>query len=90
MSTRPLIHIETDLLAKGLNFLITSKTLCNQDIIATTGVAVKYLEEEEADIIRAKISLRLQNSRHTKDNLSKDDRKASKQLQSDTSIAFTN
>ena len=35
MSSRQLTHIETDLLAKGLNFSITSKTLPNKDIIAT-------------------------------------------------------
>ena len=35
MSSRQLTRIETDLLAKSLNFLITSKTLPNKDIIAT-------------------------------------------------------
>ena len=34
MSSRQLAHIETDLLAKGINFSITSKTLPNKDIIA--------------------------------------------------------
>ena len=33
-SSRQLTHIETNLLAKGLNFSITSKTLSNKDIIA--------------------------------------------------------
>ena len=54
MSSRQLTHIETDLLAKGLNFSITSKTLPNKDIIATVEDAVKDLEKEEADTIRAK------------------------------------
>ena len=44
-SSRQLTHIETDLLAKGLNFSITSKTLSNKDIIATTEDAVKDLEK---------------------------------------------
>ena len=35
ISSRQLIHIKTDLLAKGLNFSITSKTL-HKDTIATT------------------------------------------------------
>ena len=86
MSSRQLTNIETDLLAKDLNFSVTSKTLPNKDIIATKEDAVKDLEKEEADTIRAKVSLTLQNSKSRKDNLSKDERKALKELQSDTSI----
>ena len=59
MSSRHITHIETDLLAKGFNFSITSKTLPNKDIIATVEDAVKYLEKEEADTIRAKVILTL-------------------------------
>ena len=40
--------------AKDLNFSITCKTLPNKDIIATVEDAVKDLEKEEADRIRAK------------------------------------
>ena len=36
MSSPQATHIETDFLAKGINFSITSKTLPNKDIIATT------------------------------------------------------
>ena len=88
MSSRQLTHIETDLLTKGLNFSITSKTLPNKDIIATIEDAVKDLEKEEADTIRAKVSLTLLNSKPPEDNLSKDERKALKELQSDTSIVI--
>ena len=70
MSCKKLTHIETDLLAKGLNFSVTSKTLPNKDIIATVEDAVKDLEKEEADTIRAKVSLALRNSKPPKDNLS--------------------
>ena len=35
MSSRQLTHIEADLIAKGINFSIISKTLPNKDIIAT-------------------------------------------------------
>ena len=68
MFSRHLTHIETDLLAKGLNFSITSKTLANKDIIATVEDPVKDLEKEEADTIRAKVSITLQNSKLPKDN----------------------
>ena len=47
----------------------------NKDIIATIEDAVKDLEKEEADMICAKISLTLENSKPPKDNLSKDERK---------------
>ena len=50
MSSRQLTHIETSLLAKGLNFSITSKILPNKDI-ATVEDAAKDLEKEEADTI---------------------------------------
>ena len=86
MSSRQLTHTETDLLAKGLNFSITSKRLLNKDIIATVEDTVKDLEKEEVDTIRGKVSRTLQNSKPSKDNLSKDERKALKELQSDTSI----
>ena len=88
MSSRQLTHIKTDLLAKGLNFSITSKTLPHKDIIATTEDAVKDLEKEEAVTIHAKVSLTLQNSKPPKDSLSKDERKALKESESDTSIVI--
>ena len=46
---------------------------------------MKDLEKEEADTIRAKVSLTLRNSKPPKDNLSKEERKALKELQSDAS-----
>ena len=88
MSSRQLTHYETNLLAKALNLSITSKTLPNKDIIAAIEDAVKDLEKEEADTICAKVSLTLRNSKPPKDNLSKDECKALKELQSDTSIVI--
>ena len=67
---------------------MTSKTLSNKDIIATVEDAVKDLEKEEADTIRAKVSLTLQSSKPPKDNLSKDERKGLKEVQSDKSIVI--
>ena len=66
-----LTHIGTDLLARGLNFSIRSKTLPNKDIIATTEYAVQDLEKEAADTICAKLSLTLQNSKPSNENFSK-------------------
>ena len=85
-STRELTNIETDLFTKALNFSLTCQTLPDKDTIATIDVAVKDPEKEETDMIQAKISFTLQNSKYCKDNLSKDACKALKKLESDTSI----
>ena len=47
---------------------------------------VDLLLSEEADTICGKVSLTLQNSKPSKDNLSKNERKTLKELKSDTSI----
>ena len=88
MSSLQLTHFETDLLAKVLNFSITSKTLHNKDTIDTREDAVKDLEKKDVDMIRAKIGLTLQNSNPPEDKPSKDERKAMKELQLDTSIVI--
>ena len=50
--------------------------------------AVKDLGKEETDKIRAKVWLTLQNYKPPPGNLSKYERKALKELQSDTSIVY--
>ena len=50
--------------------------------------AVKDLQKEEDDMICAKVSLTLQKSKPPKDNLGKDECKAFKELQSDTSVVI--
>ena len=71
MFSLQLTHIGTDLLAKGLNFSITFKTLPNKT---------------EADMIRAKISPTLKNFKPPDDNLYTDERTAMEELQLVTSI----
>ena len=56
--------------------------------IVTIEDAEKDLKKEEADTIRAKISLRLHNSKSPKYNHSKNDSKVLKELQSDASIVI--
>ena len=55
MSSRQIIHIETDFLAKILNFQVNFKTLLIKNIIATTEDLVKDLQKEEADTICVKV-----------------------------------
>ena len=85
MSSRQLTQIKTDLLGKYLKFSVTPKALQNKDIIAIIEYTVKDFEEEAADKIRAKISLTLQNTKPPKDNLPKNECKALKELQLNTS-----
>ena len=65
MCSRQLNHTETDLIAKGLNFSITSKTLPNKQIMDT----VKDLEKEETNATRAKVRITIQNPKLPKDKL---------------------
>ena len=61
MSFRKLTGIETDLLAKCLNFSLSSKTMPNKDIIATIEDVVKSLEKEEMKITTPRILPRFRN-----------------------------
>ena len=86
MPPRQLAHIQSNHLIKGLNFSITSKSLPNKHIIATIEHPVRDFEREETDTVCAKISLVLQNSNSPQDNISKDEQKVLKELQSDTAV----
>ena len=59
MSFRKLTRTETDLLAKYLNFSLSSKTMPN--IIATIEDVVKSLEKEEMKITTPRILPRFRN-----------------------------
>ena len=62
--------------------------MSNKDIIATIEDKVKDLQREEADTILVKIIFTLRNSQPPKDNFSKDERKALKELESDKTIVI--
>ena len=84
-TTRQLTQIKSDPLATSLKFSVTSKKLSNKDIIATIEDAIRYLETEEADSVRIKISHTFQTSKPSRDNPYKNERNVLQQLQSDTS-----
>ena len=70
-------------------FWVTSKTLSDKDIIAATEDKVKDLEKKKRD--RHDFCPKKKpnwNSKPSKDNLSKDEHKASENIQSDTSIVI--
>ena len=72
----------TDILVKGLNFSVTSKTLQNKYNIATIEDEVEDCEREQPDTIRTKTSLKFQNFKPSQDTLSKNKHKTLKELQS--------
>ena len=86
LSTKQLSDQEKDLLAKGMNFCITPTTVPNKERIAKVEDAIKNLPMEEADTVRAKVSLTLQATKTPKDNLSKQQRTTLKALKADKSI----
>ena len=63
MSSGQLFQIKTDLFKRSLNVFITSKTLPDKDIIATTKDVVKNVEKEQTVTIRVKIDITHQDSK---------------------------
>ena len=61
----------------------------NKDTIATVeGAVLKDLEKEKADIIQAKVSFTIKNTKPPNDSPTQSDQKTWKVLQTDTSIAI--
>ena len=54
-----LSQIETNFLAKGLNFAVSSKKFPNKDVIVTSEDVAKYLEKGHSDTIYAQKNLAL-------------------------------
>ena len=69
-------------------FSVTSKTLSDKDIIAATEDKVKDLEKKKRQTRFLPKKKPNWNSKPSKDSLSKDEHKASENLQSDTSIVI--
>ena len=74
------------LLIKGMKFATTSRNIPKEEIIAKVESVLKGIDKPEADTIRAKVSLTLQNAKSPKDNLTKRERKAMKDLMNNDDI----
>ncbi|XP_057292500.1 uncharacterized protein LOC130621201 [Hydractinia symbiolongicarpus] len=86
LSNRQLTTEETNLLSKGMNFCMTPASIPKKEIVAKVEEAIKDLPKEEADTVRAKVSLTLQKSKTPKDNLQKSERLSLKNLKKDKDI----
>ena len=88
LSQRSLTESKTNVLALGLNFAVTPKTVPVVDIIAAVECAANELLEERALEFRAEVKKCLQNAKKPRPNLSREQREALKKLREDDSIVI--
>ena len=86
LSSKQLTDYENSVLLKGMNYCVTPKSLPIKEIVANVEQAIKPLPKEQADTIRAKVSLTLQNAKIPKDNLSKQERISLTKLKKDETV----
>ena len=86
LSEKQLSDGAKSLLLKGMKFAITPKYIPKEEIIAKVESSLKGIDKPEADTIRAKVSLTLQKAKCPKDNLTRNERTAMKELMNDDSI----
>ena len=86
LSDKQLSESQKSLLEKGMKFSITENKIPKDEIISKVESSLKGIEKVEADTIRAKVSLTLQQAKAPKDNLSAYERRALKELKNDDSI----
>ena len=63
LSTRPLSDDERKVLALGLNYAVTPRTIPTSNIIAATEATAKQLDTDAAEKLRAGVSKVLQSSK---------------------------
>ena len=86
LSDRPLSAAETSLLAKGNNFSITPKTVPTEDIIANIEASIQKLPAEVSEVIRSEASRILRKAKPPQSNITKKERMAIKDLNSNKDI----
>ena len=90
LSSRPLSGTEKDVLAKGLNFAVTSNRIPHVEIITATESAIRNnnVDATEADELRAKITACLSSAKPPQSNLNKQEREAVQTLSRDENIVI--
>ena len=86
LSQRPLSTTECEVLALGLNYTITPKSLPVFDIITSIEKAAEILPQETAHDLKTEVKKCLMEARPPKPNLSSNQRQALKTLKEDDSI----
>ncbi|XP_072033373.1 uncharacterized protein [Amphiura filiformis] len=80
LSQYKLSKSENSVLAKGLNFAVSPTNVCTEEFVLATELACRNLPNSEAVQLRAKVASTLGSSKPPKSNISKDERKAIKDL----------
>ena len=86
LSKRPLTEDEKKVLAPGLNYAVTPKSIPTHNIIATTEATAKQLDTTTAEKLRAGVSNILQSSKAPRSNLPTHLCKATKELRNEQDI----
>ncbi|XP_072041086.1 uncharacterized protein [Amphiura filiformis] len=71
---------ETSVLSKGLNYAISPPEICAEEFVLATELACKHLPLADGIQLRAKIASTLNSSKVPEQNITKDERKAIKDL----------
>ena len=79
---------EKKVLALGLNYAVTPKSIPTHNIIAATEATAKQLDTTTAEKLRAGVSNVLQSSKAPRSNLPSHLRKATKELREDRDIVI--
>ncbi|XP_042317891.1 uncharacterized protein LOC121927917 [Sceloporus undulatus] len=86
LTQQQLSNEETFILAKGGNFAVTTTRIPVEDIIAQVESALHHLPEEKAEEIRGETARILRKAKLPPSNITKKERKAIKDLNSDPEI----
>ena len=88
LSGKELSEGALSLLSKGMKFSLSQKQIPKEEIIAKVESSMKGIDRPEADNIRAKVSLTLQQAQTPKDNISKAERRGLNELKKDKDITI--
>ena len=88
LSQRVLTEDKKRVLALGLNFTVTPKTIPVSNIIAATEATARQVAPDTAELLRSGVSSVLKSTKPPKNNLSSHLRRALKDLQKDETIVI--
>jgi hypothetical protein len=88
LSSLDLSKEEINILKKGLGFAIAPKTVPVENIVCSIEDSIKNLNEEDKDAIRQDCAMVLRNAKPPKNNISKKDQEAIKNLRNNENIVI--
>ena len=86
LSKYKLTQPQNRVLAKGLNYAVSPDNVCAEEFVLATELACRKLTYPESVQLRAKVASTLKSAKLPKSNVTKEERKAIKELQKVDSI----